>query len=327
MNARKAPRILLVIVIIAVLAVSMFLMFGLIEKIVKLRRDDAVSPGYSDSGDSRIKFDGKDYVLDDTLEAILVMGIDSLAEPDGSRGDSTQADFFALIILDKMNKSFRILHINRDTMTEIPRITGSGEQYDSFTGQLALAHTYGTSDEMRCRNTVTAVENLLYSIQIAHYFSLTMDAIPLIADSVGGVTVTLENDFPVLGETFVKGATVTLTGEDALTFVRYRNNDATGSNLERMERQRLFIDALFTDYAEISADDTLETVKKITDYFVSDCTVSQISNLVDRLRTYADGGVDDLPGMATLGREYVEYYVDEEALQRLVVDCFYKEIK
>ena len=326
MIAKKPAKIFWTVLIVAVLAVSLFLITGLVEKIVNRLHEEPQSPGYSSSGDLSVFFDGKQYKRNDTLETILVMGIDSLETPDGSREDSAQADFVALIILDKLNKSFRILHINRDTMTEIQRSDALGTASNTFTGQLALAHTFGKTDELRCRNMVAAVENLLYfpkNTSIDHYFSLTMDAIPMIADGVGGVTVTLENDFPLLGEEYVKGATVTLTGEDALTFVRYRNNDATGSNMERMERQRLFIAGLFAKYTQHSFDDTLDMVEEVTDYFVSDCTVSQISNLVDRLQTYTDNGVQALPGEAKLGREYVEFYVDEEALQRLIVDCFY----
>ena len=44
-----------------------------------------------------------------------------------------------------------------------------------MTGQLALAHTYGSGEEDSCENTVLAVENLLYGVGIDHYVSLTMD--------------------------------------------------------------------------------------------------------------------------------------------------------
>lgn len=324
MNDRRPVRNIGVIALLLILAILLFVIFGLIEKIVNRMNEVPESPGYTDSGDSRVFYDGEWYRMNDNLETILVLGIDSIETPDGGREDSAQADFVVLLLLDKLDRSFRILHINRDTMTEIPEITGGGEQYGTFKAQLALAHTYGSTGEIRCRNTVQTVENLLYGIRIDHYFSLTMDAIPIIADGVGGVTVTLENDFPLLGEEYVKGATVTLKGEDALTFVRYRNDEATTSNLERMERQRLFIGGLFEKYAHATVDSTLDTVTEITEYFVSDCTASQISNLIDRMQLYEDHGVQALPGEAKLGKEYVEFHVDEEALRQVVIDHFYK---
>ncbi len=329
MTAKKSGSLFLGLLIIVVIAVSMFMIFSLVEKIVNRMNEGPQPPGYADSGDSGKFFDGQQYTLNSSLETILVLGLDSPEASLGAEDEPTQADFVALIILDRHHEAYRILHINRDTMTDIQRTTAIGEGADTFTAQLALAHSYGETENLRCQNTVDAVENLLYnSISIDHYFSVTMDAIPIIADAVGGVTVTLENDFPVLGEGFVKGTAVTLTGEDALTFVRYRNNDATGSNVERMERQRLFIAALVEQYVQKQTDveSTLNTLEKISSHFHSDCTASRISNLLECFLTYENAGMQALPGEAKLGDEYVEFYVDEEALQRLIIECFYTPV-
>ena len=88
-------------------------------------------------------------------------------------------DFLALLLIEKEAERFRILHLNRDTMTDIPMVDAAGIVNGSFRGQLALAHAYGSHDGSRCRNTVRAVENLLYGIEIDHYLSLTMDAVAI----------------------------------------------------------------------------------------------------------------------------------------------------
>ncbi len=324
MKERKHLKIVGFVVLLLVFAVSLFLIFHLIEKIVNYRQETPQSPDYTDSGDSRVFYEGAWYALDDDIETVLVLGIDSIETEGDARKDSAQADFLALLVINRMDESFRILHINRDTMTEIAQLNDNGEKYGTFDAQLALAHTYGGEDKLRCRNTVEAVENLLYGMRIDHYMSLTMDAIATVNDSVGGVSVTLEGDFPALGESFVEGATVTLTGADALTFVRWRNDTAEGSNLERMERQRLYIGALFEKFTEESTDNTLDTVKKVNDHLVSDFTANQISNLMQRLQTYTYEGILEMEGEAQLGEEFVEFYADETALQATVVELFYE---
>ena len=45
--------------------------------------------------------------------------------------------------MDKTNNSDPVLHINRDTMTDIPTLDIYGDPSGSVYGQLALAHTYG----------------------------------------------------------------------------------------------------------------------------------------------------------------------------------------
>lgn len=325
MKERKHLKIVGFAVLLLVFAVSLFLIFHLIEKIVNYSQDQ--SPEYSDSGDSRVFFDGAWFELDSDVETVLVMGIDSIELEGDARKDSAQADFLALLVINRMDESFSILHLNRDTMTEITQITDEGEKYGTFDAQLALAHTYGGTDTLRCRNTVEAVENLLYGMRIDHYISLTMDAIATVNDSVGGVTVTLEHDFPALGESCTKGATVTLTGADALSFVRWRDDTAEGSNLARMARQRQYISALFQRFTEVSTDNTLDTVKKVNDHLVSDCTASQITNLMERLQTYEYEGILEMEGEVSLGDEYVEFYADEDALQYAVVELFYEPVK
>ena len=113
------------------------------------------------------------------------------------------------------------------------------------TGQLALAHTYGSGGSDSSLNAVKAVSNLLGGVKIDHYMTLTMDAVGKINDLVGGVTLTIPEDYTSIDPSFKKGATVTLKGEQAEKYVRYRDITETGSNEGRMERQTQFIQALF----------------------------------------------------------------------------------
>lgn len=326
MKNRKCyvKREILLILLFFVFVVSLISIFGLAEKIINRMNEPGDSPQYTADGKSQFYYGGHLYSLNENVESVLVMGIDSIMTPDSSKADSLQADFIALVVINKLNNSFKVLHINRDTMTEIVQLDDNGNKYGTYEAQLALAHTYGGEGKFQCRNTVDAVENLLYNVRIDHYVSLTMDAIPLINDSIGGVTVVLGEDIPSLGAAFVKDAEITLTGEQALAFVRYRSNAVTTSNLERMERQRQYITALSEKYTDTSLDVALETLVDISEYLVSDCTANQLSLLMERLQTYTYEGTLSLEGEAQKTGEYVEYYIDDIAAQKTVVDLFYK---
>ncbi len=324
MKNRKQPKGIFIVAVLLVLLVSLIVVFSLVEKAINHMNELPDSPDYTDSGNSRIYYNDHWYTLNENIESILVLGIDSMTTPDGSKADSHQADFIALLVVDKLDHSFRVLYINRDTMTEISQINDIGEQYGTFTAQLALAHAYGSDGKMRCRNTVSAIEHLLYGTNIDHYFSVTMDAVPIINDSLGGVTVTLEEDLPALGEEFLKGAEITLKGADALSFVRWRSDEAEQSNLGRMERQRQYIAAFFDKYTTADLEDSFETITDIDEYIVSDCTFNQLTLLLERLQGYSHKGTFSLEGEAVKGSEYIEYYIDENAVQATVVDLFYK---
>ena len=321
MKKREQINGVILVVVLLALVVSLIAIFACAEKLLN-------NNTYEDSkgsGQNGIFYNEKLYTTNNNIETVLVMGIDSLETPDGSKKNSEQADFLALLAIDRLNQTFRVLHINRDTMTNIIQKNDDGERYGSFEGQLALAHAYGGGDDkMRCRNTVEVVENLLYDINIDHYFSMTMDAVPIINDSVGGVTVTLEDNLPALGEEFVKGANITLKGKDALAFVRWRGDEAEQSNLKRMDRQRQYISALFDKFTTAELENNLGTLNDIDSHIVSDCTFEQLKLLMERLQDYQYEEIISLKGEARKTGEYVEYHIDETAAKETVLDLFYK---
>ncbi len=324
MRKRKSFKVISGILFFLIFSVSLVFIFRLTEKIIDFKNHADSSLHYSDSGEDRVFWEGNWYSRNDGLESVLILGIDAASTVDGTSADSSQADFIAVLVIDKLEKSYRLLHINRDTMTEITQLDEEGKSYGTFEAQIALAHAYGSTDTLKCRNTVAAVENLLYGVDIHHYFSMTMDAIPLLNDAVGGVTVTLSQDFPPLGENALAGKEIRLHGDDALTFVRWRSNDPSSSNLERMERQRAYISAMAAQYEDSAAEDIADILMTVSQYIFSDYTLNQMSVLMERLQTYTYEGTVSVAGEAKKGDTYVEFYVDEPALQRTVVEYFYR---
>ena len=215
-------------------------------------------------------------------------------------------------------------------MTQIQILGVTGEPAGTFTGQLALAHTYGSGEEDSCENTALAVSNLLYGMEIDHYVSLTMDGVALLNDLVGGVTVEVLDDFSGIDDSLMQGETVTLKGQQALTYVRSRGGMEDSSNLHRMERQRQYLAALQQQLkAAVQQEDgfTLDALLQLNEYMVSDCTVNQLSDLGDSLAAYQVSDILTTPGEAQVGEEFMEFTVDEAALQQLVMDVFYEPVE
>ena len=279
-----------------------------------------------------IEKDGQWYAPKSGLETMLVIGVDKTEplEDSGSYNNDSQADFLLLTILDKTEETAAILHLNRDIMTQIPVLGVTGQHAGFITGQLALAHTYGSGEEDSCENTVLAVSNLLYGMEIDHYVSLTMDGVALLNDLVGGVTVEVLDDFSGIDDSLMQGEIVTLKGQQALTYVRSRGGMEDSSNLHRMERQRQYLAALQQQLkAAVRQEDgfTLDALLQLNEYMVSDCTVNQLSDLGDSLAAYQVSDILTTPGDAQEGEEFMEFTVDEAALQQLVMDVFYEPVE
>lgn len=275
-----------------------------------------------------VLFGGSWVAPKDHLETVLLLGLDKFEETaHGSYNNNQQSDFLLLLVLDRSAETCTAIHLNRDTMTQVRVIGAQGESAGYVEEQLALAHTYGSGGTDSCKNVAEAVSNLLYGVPIDHYISVTMDGVALLNDLAGGVTVTVLDDFSQVDAALVQGETVKLMGEQALTYVRARSGLDDSSNLRRMERQRQYLRALseqLTARAEGDAEFLLEALLAASEYLVSDCTVEKLSALSEELGEWGVLEYLTLPGEAVRGEEFMEFYVDEQALQELVVDVFYE---
>lgn len=283
----------------------------------------------------RILYNDQWYALRDDVDSALLIGIDKYGdeaeEKEGANLNNQQCDFLILLIIDHGKKEYNLLHINRDTMTEVRELGLNNEVIGTNFEQICLAHTYGTGGKDSCRNTVKAVENLLYDINVGDFVAFTMDVVPILNDKVGGVTVHVEDDFAAgtkLSE--VKGQDYTLQGEEALTYVRARSSmlDDT-TNVNRMKRQRQFISGL-RDAAKAKMEKSekwaAETLLEISDYLTTDYVREDLTSLAKILTEYKQSDILTIEG-ETVTTDYVEFYPNEEALQAQVVSLFYEPVE
>ena len=282
--------------------------------------------------------------LNRNIETFLIIGIDDFSdqkETYDSYNNTMQADYLVLLMFNTRTNEVSALHINRDTMTPITILGVLGDKVGKETHQIALSHTYGTGEKDSCLNTVTAVEDLL-GIVVDHYARITMDAIPLLNDAIGGVTLTptvtitaeavasnteadTENT-ETTNNLITEGQTVTLTGEQALAYVRVRQSVSDGSNLKRMERQRQYMSA-FIEQVKANKDniDTETLFKDISDKIVSDCSIERLETIFDKSADFTFTEIYTLEGTAQVGDSgYMEYHLDQDKLNETIKDLFYK---
>ena len=261
------------------------------------------------------------------ITTILVMGIDEEGPvtDSGSYRNTGEVDMAALLILDLADQSYSVLCLNRDTMVDMPVLGIGGRQAGSFYGQLALSHTYGSGLQDSAENTKETVSALLNGITIDYYVAMNMDAIGILNDAVGGVTVTVTDDFSQVDSALPMGQ-VTLKAEQAMTFVRTRKNVGTQLNLSRMRRHESYIRGLFDALmpkAKASDAFVAETYDKMAAYMVTDCSMNAVSGILKRCADFTMKELVSPQGENVRGQEYYEFYPDEEALLELTLRLFY----
>lgn len=265
------------------------------------------------------------------LDTLLVIGVDDFGVMTSSQSynNSSQADFLALFLRDRDTGERAVLHLNRDAMTDIPVLGVTGRKAGTTYGQLALSFNYGRGQEDSCKNVVEAVSHLLYGVEIDHYIAVTMDAVPIMNDWVGGVEVEVLDDFTGIDDTLKLGSMVKLQGDRALTYVRTRRGLEDSTNLHRMERQRQYATAWMA-----AAQPYLKDTKAIADlilsidkYHFTDYTVEQFVQFGDMLTADNELVSYELPGENVLGKVYMEYHVDDTALEDMILKLFYVPVE
>ncbi len=276
-----------------------------------------------------LKYEGKEYELKGNIETFLVLGLDKFegVSSSDSYNNDKQSDFLMLFVLDNDTKTCSALQINRDTMVDVNVLGVAGNRVDTVTKQIALAHTYGNGKEVSCRNVSDSVSALLLGMKIDHYISVTMDAVPIYNDMLGGIEVEVLCDFTGIDDTLIKGEKVTLKGEQALTYIRTRQGLEDSSNSTRMERQRQYLNALRDKSLDrFSNDDEfiVESTLKMSDYIVSDRSVTQLQELIRKITSYSFIEVDGIKGETKTGEKFLEFYPDKASVEKTVIDLFYE---
>ncbi len=324
---RTKSNPLIIILIIILVLVLIFSSLMLIDSIFAPPASDVQTESVSSS--KTITRDGVKYYPRQDITVFLMMGIDESGPVKASESynNTGEADMVSLIVFDEKDKTYDIVALNRDTMLNMPTLGIGGKPAGTSYAQLALSHTYGSGLEDSCENTEKTVSDFFNGLNIDYYVSMNMDAIAILNDAVGGVTVNVTDDFSAVDSSIPKGE-VTLKGEQALSFVQTRKDVGDQLNISRMERHKAYMEGFMTSLGnKLKESDTfaIEAYNSVSDYIVTDCSANTFSNVLNK---YADYNLDEIvspEGKNVDTNTYMEFHVDEEKLDELTLRLFYSK--
>lgn len=320
--------------IIAVCAV--LLLAGGILAMRLLDRNGEEKRGQMTSGFGQLKtveWNGQKYREKPAVTTILIGGVDKTLDEETMQGGNYtyraggRADFLVLLAIDHTDKTIHQMQIDRDTMAEVVTLGIFGNETGTRVLQICLAHIYGATPQDSAKYTVRAVENLLGGMQVDGYYFVNYNAIPVLNDLVGGVTVTANTDMTSIHPEWTEGAKITLHGKEAEQFVRARMGVGSGTNRERMVRQNDFMrNAISQMNKKISADigfaDTLLT--RLQDIAVTNMTKKRLTEELTEAYNYSTG--DPFHPDGEYGKDeygYVTFQMREDAAVEWVLEHLY----
>lgn len=330
---RKKKKMWLIPVLVGVIvaAAAGVLVWTALRTDSERQLQQTVSEDIDTGSSGTVQWGEKSYRYNDHLSNYLLMGVDNREKADTTAGQANagQADAIYLVSWDRVKNTTTLISIPRDTMTEIQIYGPGGKDLGKNTDHISLSYAYGDGSHESCRLTKVAVSNLLYGLPIQGYCSINMDALPVLTESVGTLTVTVPNSslqdaYPE----FAEGAQVVLTPENTETFVRYRDINESQSALYRMERQQEFIRA-YTEAAKAQyTKDSGFAAKLYTSLEPYMVTNMGNDEFIKLLQSVAQGQSEEgwtVPGEGVEGESYDEYHVDDDALYEKIIETFYEE--
>lgn len=290
---------------------------------------------YKDS-DGIVQINGKGYTYNQKIETWLFIGTDASGQEDaeGEEYRGSMADFLLLAVIDKTNKTYGFIQLNRDTITEVRLLQTDGTGFASADIQLCTAHWYGGNPQQSCENTVEAVSKLLGGVTINGYYSLGMEEIPTLNHAVGGVEVTVIGDFSKSDPTLKEGETVLLSDEQAYSYIHNRFDVADETNTQRMERQNQYMKALFDKVHETFKQDPKflnSLYEQLEDRAVTNTKGRDVSRIISRMADSENKGIYQIEGEIGIGQrlgdglDHVEFYADEESIEKVLMELYHLE--
>jgi LCP family protein required for cell wall assembly len=207
-------------------------------------------------------------------ENILLLGSDREGNYGGERSDTT-----ILLHLSADRRSASLVSVPRDMMVDIPSClrpdgTRSRAQYAQFNWAFQFG---GAACAIRAFEKLTGV-------RVDHHLVVDFTGFEKVVDAVGGVEVEVHEPMSVPDSTVeLSPGRQLLRGDQALVFVRARTGVGDGSDLQRIERQKEFIDDLLR---ELRSSGTLANptrlypvLKAVTSSLVADRGLDSLGEL------------------------------------------------
>lgn len=335
-SRRKQKRKMMLVCTLAVAFVVCLLGFAVKQKLDRQKSYHVSGSNSIDvgAGYRYTEYNGKKYQYNNRVTTLLYAGLDTYDElkQTATYGDKARADSIMLVVLDEASKKMSVVAINRDTMTEVHRFSRNGNDLGTYVTHIGYAYANGDGGKASCENLKTAVSSLIGGLPISGYIVSNLNSIAMINDLVGGVTVTVPNDdlaskYPEL----TAGSIVTLDESNVRAYVQQRDTEVDFSNEGRIERQKSFVLSFMDSFGKLVKENSTQVWDKLeesSDWMQTDITKNRYLSLADAFSqtSLTPDSYYILEGEDQLGELHDEFYYDEDALQELIINLFYREV-
>lgn len=299
--------------------------------------------------DNWVAIGDKIYAYDEECVNLLFLGIDKPGDiedgTDFEDWESGQTDAIFVVSLNPTKKSVNIIGIPRNSMVNVDIYDAENHKIDTVFDQICLQYAFAGGGQPGLDRVEESVETLLYGLPIHGAFAVGYDAVGIVNDMADGVDVEVLETFETSRQKFVKGETLHLDGDLALSYVRGRNFGQVGSPTLRLQRQKQYLTALIGQVRKKVKENPMlvkDMYNAVSSYMNTDVTLEEVVYLAAESVDYGFGDgsfyllqgedkVVDIPeeelSRKTEGEPfYDDYYLDEENIKEVMLEVFYKEV-
>jgi LCP family protein required for cell wall assembly len=177
---------------------------------------------------------------------VLLIGVDYSAERETWNGKHEyHSDVMMVAAINFDENRVDLISLPRDTYAKIPGVQGIYK----LNASLNCGGGYEAAGGAGFLKTCEAASWMLGGIPINYYYAVTMPAVKQLVDAVGGVDYNLEMTYTMMGRRYSAGPTH-LNGQGVLDYLRVRKNIQSGGDLNRVNRQKKMLIAIFKSLQE-----------------------------------------------------------------------------
>lgn len=283
------------------------------EKVIKAKGDT-------------ITYNGKKYELNKHMATVAFIGFDGRDNDDGTQ--KGQSDTVMVVALNTDTGEARGIVIPRDSMIAVDTYS-NGSFAGQVTEQLCLQFAYGTDGDNSSALTAAAASRVLDNIPVDYYYTLNIEGVAPINDSIGGVTLVPTQTVP--GTSVVEGQETTLFGTTAEKYVQWRDTTNLTSSLDRTARQVSYVQAFASKVLSSAKSNPamlISLYQAMGDYTWTNLGLDEFSYLATTMLEHGLTSFDvvTLQGTMQQGDTFAEFYLDQDNVKQTVVDTFYHPV-
>lgn len=283
------------------------------EKVIKAKGDT-------------ITYNGKKYELNKHMATVAFIGFDGRDNDDGTQ--KGQSDTVMVVALNTDTGEARGIVIPRDSMVAVDTYS-NGSFAGQVTEQLCLQFAYGTDGDNSSALTAAAASRVLDNIPVDYYYTLNIEGVAPINDSIGGVTLVPTQTVP--GTSVVEGQETTLFGTTAEKYVQWRDTTNLTSSLDRTARQVSYVQAFASKVLSSAKSNPamlISLYQAMGDYTWTNLGLDEFSYLATTMLEHGLTSFDvvTLQGTMQQGDTFAEFYLDQDDVKQTVVDTFYHPV-